>query len=553
MLVNWHRFRARYLCNKTILSLLLALVAFIGAAHLLVRSSVHGLLLTWDSMAFLSTAENLAAGQGLRDYTYGFFEAWWPPFYPIFLAFINLFGINVFEASRFINIVAFGLISLLTSHWLSRYIKSYFLVIGAAILIIISHTIAQIASFALTDTIFILLTLLALMNLESFLKQRDPIFFALSALFASLAPITRYIGITVILTATILILIDQRLLKSKRLRYATIYTATSSIPLVIVFVMNQVVTGHYAGRRWATGQTLSESLKQIGDTLSVWFYASEPTETWLDSDYLLLLEPPNWVPYYLLIVAILSLLMGLLVFRPYKRRKNLPDLSAEVMDSTPGLISIITFPLVYTISLIVSVPIAAGQAIDFRYLAPIYVPVLMLILVFLERLFRANLEGWVHAIRLSAVILLIFSFAMHVNRAVRWNVGTTAIAMRPQGQYVYGYSQNSPIIAYLNANPLNGNIYNNGGMNVLYQLTDIPAPVRYIPRGTVEDCLDWISSNFANSSEPAYIVYLIRDHLIWDYCDPRELASQSQYLDIVIEKSDGVVYRIVPTVSPNPS
>lgn len=552
MLMKWHRFRVRHLCNRTLLSLLLALVAFIGAAHLLVRSSVHGLLLTWDSMAYLSTAENLAAGQGLRDYSYDLFEAWWPPFYPIFLALINLFGVGIFEVSRFVNIMACGLITLLIGHWVSRYTKSRLLVIGAAMLIMISHIFAQIASFALTDTLFILITLLALMNLESFLRQRNSAFFALSAFFASLAPITRYIGITVILTVTILILIDQRLLISKRLKYATIYTTTSSIPLAIVLVMNQFITGHYAGRRWATGQTLSDSLQQISDTLSVWFYAPKPTETWLDSDYLLFLEPPSWVPYYLLIVAILSLLMGLLVFRFYTRRKR-PGLSARIMERTQELLPVIIFPLVYTMSLIMLVPVAAGQPIDFRYLAPIYVPILMLILVFLEQLLRANLQGWMHAIRLSAVILLILSFTIHIDRAVRWNIGTTAIAMRPQGQYVYGYSRNSPIIAYLNANPLNGDIYNNGGMNVFYQLTNVPAPVRYIPRGDVEDCLDWISSNFANSSEPAYIVYLIRDHLIWGYCDPRELASQSQYLEIVIEKLDGVVYRIVPMASPNPS
>ena len=502
--MDWHRIMAKNLRPKIFLSLLLALVAFMGSAHLLIRSSVHGLLLTWDSMAYLSTAENLAAGRGLRDYSYDFFEAWWPPFYPILLAFINLFGINVFEASRFVNIVAFGLISLLAGHWLSQYIKSGLLVIVAAVLIMISHIIAQIASFALADTLFILLTLLALTKMVLFLNQRDPTFFALSALFASLAPVTRYIGITVILTAVILILVDQKLPIPKRLKYATTYTAVSSIPLVIVLGINQVITGHYAGRRWATGQTLSESLQQVGDTLSVWFYASEPTETWLDSDYPLILEPPGWVPYYISIVIILGLFVGLLTFGNYMRyrHKNAPGLSAGIMDQMQDYYPVIVFPLVYTVFLIIFVPIAAGQSIDFRYLAPAYVPILILIFVSLERLLRAKLQGWLHAIRIFAVILMIFSFTIHINSAVRWNIGTTAIAMKPQGQYVYGYSQNSPIIAYLNANSITGNIYNNGGMNVLYQLTSIPAPVRYIPEGDVEDCLDWISSDLANSSTP---------------------------------------------------
>lgn len=527
------------------MSLLLGLVAAIGAAHLLVRSSVHGLLFTWDSMAYLSTAENLAAGKGLRDYSYHFFEAWWPPFYPILLALLNLFGVSVLEASRFVNIVVFGLIILLTGHWLSRYIKSRSLVIGAAVLIMASPIITQIASYALTDTLFILLTILALLKIGAFLNQKKINPFVLSAFFASLASITRYLGITVILTATILILIDRNFSIFKRFKYATTYAVVSSVPLSIILGINQIRTGRYAGRRHSTEATLLESIQQVGDTLSLWFYASEPTKRWLISDYLFLLDPPGWVSSYLLATTISVLILGFFVLKSTLKFQSISNFSTkkvQIRELAPPLL----FTLVYTTSLIFLTPIATNQAIDFRYLAPVYVPILILIIFSLEQLLRAKVQGWMHIAKLAATSLIVFSLMMHIDRAVRSNIGTTAIAMGLQGQYVYEYSPNSPIIGYLNSNPINGNIFNNAGMNVLYQLTDIPAPVRYIPEGDTEYCLDWVESiaDSTDSSDPTYIIYLDREHLVRSYCDPRELVSQSQYLIPIVEHTDGVVYKI---------
>ena len=528
------------------MSFLLGLVAAIGAAHLLVRSSVHGLLFTWDSMAYLSTAENFAAGNGLREYSYRFFEAWWPPFYPILLAFINLFGVSVLEASRFVNIVVFGLIILLTGHWLSRYIKSSSLVIGAAVLIMASHIITQIASYALTDTLFVLLTLLALLKIGAFLDQKEITPYVLSAFFASLASITRYLGLTVILTATILILTDRKFSISERFKYATTYAVVTSIPLSIILGINQIRTGHYTGRRHSTEATLLESIQQVGDTLSLWFYASEPTKRWLISDYLFLLDPPGWVSSYLLATTISVLLLGFFVLKSNLRFQSILNFDTkkiQIRELAPPLL----FTFVYTTSLIFLTPLATNQAIDFRYLAPVYVPILLLIIFSLEQLLRAKVQGWMlHIVKLAVTSLIVFSLMIHIDRAVRWNIGTTAIAMGLQGQYVYGYSQNSPIIGYLNSNPINGNVYNNGGINVLYQLTDIPAPVRYIPEGDTEYCLDWVESIAAStdSSDPTYIIYLDRDHLVRNYCDPRELVSQSQYLTPIVEHTDGVVYKI---------
>ena len=526
------------------MSFLLGLVAAIGAAHLLVRSSVHGLLFTWDSMAYLSTAENLAAGKGLRDYSYHLFEAWWPPFYPVLLASLNLFGVSVLEASRFVNIVVFGLIILLTGHWLSRYIKSSSLVIGAAVLIMASPIITQIASYALTDTLFVLLTILALLKIGAFLNQKKINTFVLSAFFASLASITRYLGITVILTATILILIDRNFSISKRFKYATTYAVVSSVPLSIILGINQIRTGRYAGRRHSTEATLLESIQQVGDTLSLWFYASEPTKRWLISDYLFLLDPPGWVSSYLLATTISVLILGFFVLKSTLRFQSISnfDTTDQIRELAPPLL----FTLVYTASLIFLTPIATNQAIDFRYLAPVYVPILILIIFSLEQLLRAKVQGWMHIVKLAATSLIVFSLMIHIDRAVRSNIGTTAIAMGLEGQYVYEYSPNSPIIGYLNSNPINGNIFNNAGMNVLYQLTDIPAPVRYIPEGDTEYCLDWVESiaDSTDSSDPTYIIYLDREHLVRSYCDPRELVSQSQYLIPIVEHTDGVVYEI---------
>ena len=142
-------------------------MAGLGAAHLLIRTSTYGLSIDPDSVTYLSTAANLAAGHGWQDFRgEGLLPA--PPFYPMLLAAITWPGWSCWRRRRWLNAAAFGLIILLSGYFLRRQLHSPLIAAGGAAAVAVSAPLVAIASTALTETLLILFTLAALLPLGRF-------------------------------------------------------------------------------------------------------------------------------------------------------------------------------------------------------------------------------------------------------------------------------------------------------------------------------------------------------------------------------------------------
>ncbi len=495
-------------------------------------------------MAYLSTAESIAEGKGIRDYSQSNLVLY-APFYPLLLAFIHSLGIDIYSASRILNILFLGLIILLTGHCLSRYTKSRLLVVGTTVIVTTSYALNNVASQALSETSFILFTLLALMQINAFMQKRTRKTFALSVFFTALAPITRHVGFTVIITAVILLLINQSVPFIKRLRHATIHGIISSLPLAGLLIYNRSVTGSYTGDRyWATGQSLYSSLRDMIDALYIWFYlplyASVP--------------PPAWVRYYLWTMAGLFLLVISIII--YNKLQTIRFQEGQKSPSTNlfHILPFIVFILVYTISLLITVPKAATH-LNYRYLTPVYVPIIIIGSVLGSVLFikysSRDRDGLY--VKFALIVLIISSCVVYSYRAVQWNIKTTVTAL--ESKYhppIFGYTPNSPIIDYLNVNPPDSIVHTNRSP-VLYHLTDIPPPVHYLPHDFGANCSQWFQKRAEVEGEE-YIVLLTNDKtsegIYRGSCDFRKIATQYEYLELVVEMSDGAVYRTAPPREP---
>ncbi len=494
-------------------------------------------------MAYLSTAESIAEGKGIRDYSQTNLVLY-PPLYPLLLAFIHSLGIDLSSASRILNILFLGLIILLTGHCLSRYIKSRLLVVGTTVIVMTSYALNHLASHALSEISFILFTLLALMQIGAFMQEKTRRTFALSVFFTALAPITRYIGFTVIITAVILLLINQNVPFIKRLRHATIHGIISSLPLAGLLIYNRSVTGWYTGDRpWAIGQSLYGSLWEMIDALYVWFYYPLYQK----------IPPPAWLRYYLWTMAGLFLLaISIIIYNNFKQsdsKKVKSHLSINLFHILPFIV----FILVYTISLLITVPRAAGQIIDSRYLSPVYVPIIIVGSVLFIKYFSGGKDG--QLLRFALILLIISSCVVYSYRAVKWNTETTVRALESKHHPpIFGYTPNSPIIDYLNVNPLDSGVHTNRP-SVLYHLTDIPPPVwTILPRNFGANCSQSFQLRVEVYGEE-YFIFLTMDEAFDRYrasCDFRKIATQYEYLELVVETSDGVVYRTVPPREPVP-
>ena len=417
-------------------TLLIVLVALLGAAHILIRTSTYGASLDY-AFNYLSAAESLAAGEGLLS-PGGGIVAIVAPFFSMAMAFLSLFGLEPIDGGRFLNATAFGLLIGASGLWLSRRLESRPIALGVAVAVMASVPVAHSASTLISEPLFILFTLLALMPLESFLNRRSGApALMLSAVFAALAALTRYMGAALIISGVLILLARRNVPVRQRLKHALAFGAISSLPLAGVMVRNQLVSGALFGIRTEaagqgpSGQSLFDSLGQIVEVF----------QQWADPLFLIhwQLQHSPWL------IACLSLLLAALLLVT-------PRLSRASSGSSVFWI----FALIYLAIIAVVAPLTVGAKIDSRYLLPIYVPLLFVAAFWLDALLRGKLSGRMSAFRWALVALALVGGAWHIGVSVQQNLRLTAEAL--ESGYIgkslnTAYWEDSELVAYVRAKP----------------------------------------------------------------------------------------------------
>ena len=428
------------------LSIAIIFIAFLGAIHILIRTSIYGIDIASDSRSYMGFAKSIESWDFSEETL-----IWYPPLLSIILALFWWLNIDMVDTARFINVIAFSFIILLVGHYLSRHIRSHFFVIGATFVIMLSYPIISVSSFVLTETLFILLTLFALVQMESFWSGRTAKSgLVLSAVFSALAPLTRWIGITVIVTGIILILTCPAFPARKRYQYAVLYGAWSSLPLALWLTRNWIVDGSLTGRRAdiASGQSLGDSLSQLGDTLHLW--------TFLHQEH-------GWTEYLLWAAATLAVLETVRFLtahlnRPRLHTSNTPPEGDkdQTTQRWQAAIPFVAFTAVYLATLLIVVPITVEVPITNRYLAPVWVPAIITA-VFLVRTFwlntyqrsgisaRKSPDGWSvrynkssGPIALAGWLLIFLIFAIILDHYVRTiSIYLDVITYYNPNQYAY--------------------------------------------------------------------------------------------------------------------
>lgn len=190
------------------LSLLLGAVAALGAGLVLAREVTWGVALHWDSVSYVATARNLLAGNGFHTFA-GSAHVSWPPLYPLLLAVASLEVFDPLAVAGPVNAALFGLTIFVVGQYLRRRLEARFLAVWAALAIALAAPLAELAAWALTGPLFILLATLALIRTDDYLTGNKTSSLAWAAVWAALAWQTRYLGVAVV-AAVALLLCRQR-------------------------------------------------------------------------------------------------------------------------------------------------------------------------------------------------------------------------------------------------------------------------------------------------------------------------------------------------------
>jgi hypothetical protein len=374
--------------NPRLVSILaLSLLAVLGTL-LVLKATPEGLNLSDDSIAYIAGARSMLAGHGYR-------EAWlasnqpvthFPPGFPSVLAFFGLFGLDPLRGTRFVNALLFGLNAGLLGIVTWRMTPSLKAGLVLAALFVTNSEMLQVHAAAMSEPLFIFLSLLAFWNFDLYF-ERPPSsvgkgiagewwWLVASAMFAGMAYLTRYAGLALAATFIVAICVlrtDWR----KRFTSIGIFLA-GFLPWVLGWALrNRLMAGNETNRTFAWHPITVENIK-IGVHVASEFFI--PVETWRR-------EILKAGTVDVLIVLVLGTVLVWTLIQAWKYISKPRQASAlerggkesrEVISFTTGL-----YIFAYLASIVASMTMFdAATKFKLRILSPVFVGLLLLLVAF---------------------------------------------------------------------------------------------------------------------------------------------------------------------------
>ena len=509
-------------------TLLLAAAAALGAGLVSLRLASYGPGMLADGPGYILAARNFLADDRIVGYL-----VLKPPLYPAMLAGGGLFGLGPYAVAGPLNAVLFGLTVLVAGWWLRGHLQSRFLWLWGCFSIALALPLTEIASHALSESAFILFVTLALTQIDAHLRGGGRASLILAAAFSALACLTRYMGVSVIL-AVVPLLLAARVTPREKMKRIAVYTLIAAAPVGLWMLRNVLVAGSMTGER-AQG-----------------FYSFD-----FIVDESLRIAVRDWWLVGLTAPALLALVMA--ACHAFSHRSDWKRDAAVASDVAWGPLRVFGgFALAYLTLLVYG--LMSGKTwygLEWRYLTPVYVPLLLTALLLMDGALRyarkraprgiVPRQRGVPAIGgglLEAALMLALSLqvawlvALHGRAIPLWNAGEQQGVGGPRWR-------NSESMQYIREAALTGKILSNA-YNVM-RLYD-PGPERQYALPCKPDRLQSALWNARSTGEVHVLYFSERDGRRGcsrqEEDDLRNALSREPLLELVVELADGKLYRL---------
>ena len=353
-------------------TLLLTALALLGAALILARGVVYGPGMHWDSIGYISIARNLLEGNGFANLNRAGNYAIQPPLYPLLLTAASFGVFDPKDVAGPLNAAIFGLTIFFAGQYLRRRLQNPFLVIGACIALMLSIPLTRIAAYALSEPLFILFTLLALLQIDRFLDGGQRSVLIGAAVFTALALLTRYVGVVLIVSMLpALLLLRPAFPWRQRLRSRAVYGLIALPPLALWMLSNRLLVGHWTGARMPPQYDFPTALYHTFSDLSRWPLLLEEG-----------LGPGRPVAAFLtgIILLVLTVVVGFLAIRLARSRVETAARSAERSFALGAALA-----LAYLAGILTAAVVTFVDPLCCRMTAPAYLPLLLAAVFTLDR------------------------------------------------------------------------------------------------------------------------------------------------------------------------
>jgi len=511
------------------------MLGFLGALLVIISTSKYGPGISTDSTAYMYAAKSLLAGRGFIYFGYETPFIQWPPLFSTVLAMIGAMGVDMAAAARYLNSVVFGSAIVISGLWLIRHTKSYAVVFFGTMAVALAVPLLYVSRFAWSEPLFVLFILLCLFELERFAGTQKLSGLLLAAIFSAMACLTRYAGITVVLTGLLVLFLQNKRLIIKMLDML-VFGFISSLPVSIWIARNYILSSTLIGARTPSQYTLIQNVKFTLNTFASWFIPDRVTGGAFGANASTILK--------ILVIAVLFVTLVWSTVIIVKSAHGSFTYTGLLKPSKNYLSQIILLPgfvMIYTCYLIASSTSVAFDTIDNRLLAPVCIPLLLLVFLSADRMgqlldkrFSRNAFSIIIAGIMGIWLLLPLSAALaDVRNSAQNGAGVFSTTLWHESQ----------LIAYLEENPPDGLLYSNYP-DAIYALTGMPS--KYTPKrdSLREYGLEPFKEAIASSNH-SYIVWFKKGAMSSIY-NIEELSARFS-LTKVMETGDGYVFDITPS------
>lgn len=246
----------------------LLLIALGGSVALFIGTAPWGIGGDTDSAHYIGGARNILTGYGYT--TYQDFEpiTQWPPFFPLSLAVLGIFGLDPMDGARALQTILFGLNIFMVAVILKKFTQSTGIALAGAWFMLTSGSMLAIHSMAWSEPWFILLTFTSFFFLSRYLRTDSRPFLFYAAALMALACLDRYAGLALIAASVITLFSLHRRSFLIRLADCALFSFLVSFPLILWLLRNRLVAGDLTDRRLEFHLPSSKYFPQLLDTLS---------------------------------------------------------------------------------------------------------------------------------------------------------------------------------------------------------------------------------------------------------------------------------------------
>ena len=239
-------------------------------------STVWGAGLISDSFQYTASARSLARGHGF-SLPFGDRElepmTKYPPMFSIFLAIFELTGSSALQGARILNIFLFGVNIVLMFYCARKLTHSSGFSLLASLLFAVSFVLVEVHSWALSEPLYICLSLVSFLVLEQYFEQDRFTWLILTALAASAAFLTRYVGVSLVLSIAIVLLLNKNTIRQKAADLLW-FGGIAVLPVALWSLRGYFLTQTLNDRTLAFHPLTRKNFVSLIDVFYGWFFPS---------------------------------------------------------------------------------------------------------------------------------------------------------------------------------------------------------------------------------------------------------------------------------------